>query len=394
MEELYDVAIVGAGPAGSIAAFHLADAGLKVALIEKHHFPRSKSCGDGVTSQGLAALDQIGLNSWHQQYPAFEALRFSAPSGELIHVPLNTEPQNLVGRTIPRRLLDAELAIRAEQQGAKLFQDTQIESVSRENSIIHLKSNRFQFRSRLLILAEGSHATLARQLGLVKDGPELMAARQYLSGDIGSDRHLEIHFQSSILPGYNWLFPVGNGRINIGTGTFTARTTNREISLRQELERFKSDPILKGRLDCTEPDGPIEGHPLRTQFGASITHTDNILLVGDSAGLVNPFTGVGIGPAMKSGELAAEAALSAFEMGSLAAARLSSYSKKLHQTFASDRRAANTLRNLLSKPRRLNRLFQKMQQDESLALLFGEIIFDKSSPRSAYRLDTLLKVLF
>ena len=90
MVEKFDVAIVGAGPAGSVAACHLADSGLKVALFEKHLFPRSKSCGDGVTVQGLEALEKIGLNQWQAQFPAFQALRFSAPGGSIVDIPLQT----------------------------------------------------------------------------------------------------------------------------------------------------------------------------------------------------------------------------------------------------------------------------------------------------------------
>ena len=394
MVEKFDVAIVGAGPAGSVVACHLADSGLKVALFEKHLFPRSKSCGDGVTVQGLEALIKVGLNQWQAQFPAFEALRFSSPGGTIVDIPLQTQPHNLTGRIIPRRLLDAEIARQAERRGAKLYQRTPIDSITRNASGMVLKSGRQTYHSRLIILAEGSHATLARSLGLVKDGSELMAARQYLTGDSSSDRHLEIHFQSSILPGYNWLFPDGSGRINVGTGTFMSRTTSREISLRAELERFKSDPILHGRLDQTEPDSPVMGHPLRTQFGESITHSDNILVVGDTAGLVNPFTGVGIGPAMKSAELAAGTALLAFNSGSFEAAQLAPYSRRLQNDFAADRKAALKLRDFLSKPNRLDYLFKKMQLDSQLALLFGEIIFDKRSPRSAYKMETLLKALF
>lgn len=393
MADWFDVIIIGAGPSGAVAAAQLAGYGLKTALIDKETFPRYKSCGDGITADALNVLDQLGLDAWVKQFPAFQGLRFSSPDQQIINIPLNTEPEQLMGRTIPRHLFDDQIAQHALQQGAKFIQGTKINHIEYMTDGILLKSDSHQFKGQILILAEGSSAPLAKSLGLVKDGPELMAARQYLSGDTNEDQFLEVHFQSSIIPGYNWMFPVGNGRINIGTGTFQQRIKNRELSLRKELERFKHDPILKGRLEKTEPDGPIEGHPLRTQFGWSTTHSNRILLVGDAAGLVNPFTGVGIGPGMISGVLAAETIQDIFANGNPAKQDLSAYTKALEKRFAANRKAANRLRKYLSSPNRLNKLFSILNQDPKLAALLGDIFFDKKSPTTAFRLNTLFKVL-
>lgn len=393
MVEIYDVLVVGSGPAGATTAINLAKNGIKVALIDKETFPRGKSCGDGITADGLDVLGRVGLGAWAEEFPAFQGLRFSSPDHKLVNIPLETTPTEIVGRTIPRRLFDDTLVKYAETNGAVLIQGEKIEQVIIDPDSVTAKSKTHQFKGKLLVLAEGSHAPLSKSLGLVHDGPELMAARQYLTGDTGSDPYLEVHFQSSIIPGYNWMFPVGEGRINIGTGTFQHRIKDRMISLREELERFKSDPILRGRLEKTEPDGPIEGHPLRTQYGTAITHSSRTLLVGDTAGLVNPFTGVGIGPGMLSGELAAKTIQSVFETGDFHKNNLSQYSKALNKQFAADRKAAFQLRKYLSNPRRLNKLFSVLEHDHKMALLLGHIFFDKRSPRSAFRLEYFLKMM-
>ncbi|MAT42479.1 MAG: hypothetical protein CL609_09070 [Anaerolineaceae bacterium] len=393
MADRFDVIIVGAGPSGSVAAANLAKYGLKTALIDKETFPRYKSCGDGITADGLAVLDKLGLGAWAEQFPAFEGLRFSSPDQTIVSIPLKTDRGQLMGRTIPRHLFDNQIAQFALQQGAKFMQGIKVNHIEYLEDGVLVKSENQQFEGQFLILAEGSNAPLAKSLGLVTDGPELMAARQYLTGDAVNDPFLEVHFQSSIIPGYNWMFPVGNGRINIGTGTFQKRIKNRELSLREELERFKSDPILRGRLDHTEPDSPIEGHPLRTQFGYSTTHSNRTLLVGDAAGLVNPFTGVGIGPGMMSGDLAAKTIQRVFDNGLINTMNLSDYTNALNQQFASARKAAQRLRKFLSSPSRLNNLFSLLKQDPTLAALLGDIFFDKKPATTAFRLETLFKVL-
>ena len=393
MTDQFDVIIVGAGPSGSVAAANLAKFGLKTALIDKETFPRYKSCGDGITADGLEILEKLGLGPWAKKFPAFQGLRFSSPNQTIVSIPLKNTPEQILGRTIPRHLFDDQIAQYAFQQGAKFIQGTKINQIEYLEDGVLIKSENRQFKSQFLILAEGSNAPLAKSLGLVKDGPELMAARQYLSGDAVADPFLEVHFQSSIIPGYNWMFPVGNGRINIGTGTYQKRIKNRELSLREELERFKTDPVLKGRLEKTEADGPIEGHPLRTQFGYSTTHSNRTLLVGDAAGLVNPFTGVGIGPGMISGSLAAKTIQEVFENGTIRSTDLSGYTTILNNQFASDRKAAKRLRKYLSNPNRLNNLFSLMKHDSEMATLLADIFFDKKSPSTAFRLKTLFKVL-
>ncbi len=391
---LFDVAVVGAGPGGSVAAQRLAAVGIKVALLEKDTFPRDKSCGDGVTSEGLEVLQRCGLGDWAAGFPVMPALRLSSPGGLILDIPFARDGEDVVGRLIPRRLMDALLAQKAVESGAELHQNCMVCDASIDGQQgVTLQTDKGELQARLLILAEGSAGTLARRLGLTRAGPELSAVRQYLTGDSGPADRLEIHFQAGILPGYNWIFPVGGGRVNIGSGTYTNRVRRGEINLQHELQRFMTDPITEGRLLRTEPDGPVRGHPLRTQLIDQRAHGERMLAVGDAAGLVGPFSGVGIAPALRSGEMAAEHTRLALEDDDLSEKGLSSYSRELRAHYEADARAARILRSLLNNPGRLDALFRRLQKDDELALLMGHILLHKRSPRLALRLSTLLRLL-
>jgi len=390
-----DVAIVGAGPAGSIAAQRLARAGARVALLERATFPRDKPCGDGVSASGLAVLERSGLGEWASQFIAPRILRLSAPDSQELDVRPEAKAGHCYGRTIPRRLLDARLAQAAVEAGAHLIEGTRVRDVTRSNGgPLRVVADGLELTAHMVILADGSSAPLTRQMGLVQKPPELVAIRQYLAGDAGPADRLEIHFERHITPGYTWIFPVGDGCVNVGTGTFTQRVRQDGIALRETLARFVSDAAAaQGRLAQTEPIGAARGHPLRTRLGDTRTHAERILVVGDAAGLVNPFTGEGIATAMESGELAAAQALRALEAGDFSARALAPYSRALKHRYRIDQQAGRILRLSLNHPQLLNRIFFRLRQDEELALLVGYIILGHKSPCLALRPGTLLRLL-
>ncbi len=389
-----DVAVVGAGPAGSIAAKRLAESGVRVALLERATFPRDKACGDGVSGWGLTLLAQHGLGEWAAQFSAPEVLRIVSPDGQTLDV---TPPADNVhyGRTIPRRLLDHRLVQAAVEAGAQLFEDAQVRHVEQTKGALPTMSiNGLKITAQLLILADGSHAPVTRRLGLVHGEPELIALRQYRAGDAGPVGRLEIHFQPDVYPGYTWLFPMGDGRVNFGTGTYIQRARQAEISLKQYLAQLATDSqAMEGRLAQSEALGPIVGHPLRTRLRNTQTHAERVLVAGDAAGLVSPLTGEGIAPAMESGSLAAEHALQALRTGDFSAWALSGYSRALKSRYGREQRAARILRAGLATRPLFRRAMDRMQQDQDLALLIGYIIIGYKSPRLALRPGVLLRLL-
>jgi len=390
-----EVAIVGAGPAGSTAAHRLASAGVQVTLLERATFPRDKACGDGVSAHALAALDRTGLGEWASRFAAPKVLRLTSPGGQVLDVQPESDGGQCYGRVIPRRLLDARLAQAAAEAGACLLEGTRVRRVeSSDGRPLHIVADGLTLDAQIVILADGSNASVTRRVGLVKRPPELVAIRKYLAGDAGPTERLEIHFEPWIVPGYTWLFPMDDGHLNVGTGTFTRRVHEDGIVLRDILDRFTSDPKATGkRLVQAEPVGPVQGHPLRTRLEDTRTHAERVLVAGDAAGLVSPLSGEGIARAMESGEMAAAHALRALAAGDFSAQTLALYSRALVARYSADQRAARVLRLALNAPRLFNRIFRKLQRDEELALLIGHIILGQKSPRLALRPKTLLRLL-
>jgi flavin-dependent dehydrogenase len=247
-------------------------------------------------------------------------------------------------------------------------------------------------RADLLILADGSPAPVTRALGLVRAPAELVACRQYYVGDSGPMERLEIHFRADIAPGYCWVFPEGQGRANVGSGTFVRRARRGGISLRRVLTDFvRQGP--DGRLAKAIPQGPLRGHLLRTRLQDTQTHAARVLVAGDAAGLVSPLTGEGISAALESGELAAAYALKALKAGDLSLTGLAGYSRTLSERYAMDQAAARWVRLALYAPGFVSRLFRRLASEPALALLVGLVIIGQESPRRLLRPSLMMRLL-
>ena len=356
-----DVLIVGAGPSGLMAAIRLANAGFNVAIFEKETFPHIKTCGDMVTLEGLNLLKSVGLKHWLTSFRRVDTLRLSSPKEQIIDIPAGDSTSEASMRIVPRENLDAKLAETAVQAGAILYQGERVLNAAIDSTKgVEINTRTGTYRGDILLLADGSHAPITRKLGLLKEPPDLMAARQYLAApQVNPEGPLELHFQKNVIPGYTWLFPEGNGVVNLGCGTFTHRVSSKKFDLFNVIETFKrSDPILADRLKNAEPLGPIKSHPIRTHLGGTQTHGDRFLVLGDAAGLVSPLTGEGIPSGMLSGVFAAQFVNKAFAVGDFSATQLAPYTKTLKDRLGRNHRAAQILRKAMLEPLFLNNFFK------------------------------------
>jgi menaquinone-9 beta-reductase len=329
-----DVIVVGAGPSGSTAAYYLAQAGLNVLLLEKSRFPREKVCGDGLTPRAVKSLVAMGIDvSEEAGWLRNKGLRVIG-GGLRLELPwpeLSSYPGYGLVRT--RASLDEQLARRAQSAGAKLLEGTtvtgplldddgevagvvvQADAGKPAKSTAHdeerTDASRGSFRARVVVAADGNSSRLSVALGLRKrdDRPLGVAVRTYYKSPRHDDDYLESWLDlwdgDRLLPGYGWIFGMGDGTSNVGLGLLNTSAAFGNTDYRSLLQRWlRSMPEEWGYVEENRTE-PVRGAALPMGFNRTPHYYRGLLLAGDAAGMVNPFNGEGIAYAMESGEILA-----------------------------------------------------------------------------------------
>ncbi|WP_426368510.1 geranylgeranyl reductase family protein [Streptomyces sp. E-08] len=322
-DEQAQVIVVGAGPAGSAAAAHLARAGVNVLLLEKSGFPREKVCGDGLTPRAVHQLVRLGIDIDAPGWMRNKGMRWvcGGHRAELDWPRLGAFPD--FGLTRSRHDFDDLLATHATATGARLRTNVKVTGplTDRAGQVIGVTATHgpgtapVRYLAPLVVAADGASARTALGLGLERDAKRPVAAaarRYYRSAARTSDPYLELWADLRCpstghdLPGYGWVFPMGDGRVNVGLGALPQQRRRRPVDLRAALEHWL--PRLPEEWDVHEgsADSPLRSAPLPMGLNRRPQYRRGLLLVGDSAGMVSPWSGEGIAQAMEAAEVAAE----------------------------------------------------------------------------------------
>jgi geranylgeranyl reductase family protein len=314
-----DVIVVGAGPAGSTVAFYLAQAGLEVLLLEKSRFPREKVCGDGLTPRAVKELVAMGVDIDGPGWIRNKGLRVVGGGlrFELDWPELDAFPG--FGLVRARADFDQILARHAEAGGVRLREGVNVTGPildERSGHIVGVTARRdgeeVSYRSRLVVAADGNSSRVSIAMGLHKreDRPMGVAVRTYYRSPRHDDDYLESWLElwegDRLLPGYGWIFPMGDGTSNVGLGLLNTSADFRNTDYRDLLRRWvKEMPAEWGYID-ENMVGSIRGAALPMGFNRQPHYTRGLVLVGDAGGSINPFNGEGIAYAMETGRIAAE----------------------------------------------------------------------------------------
>jgi menaquinone-9 beta-reductase len=363
-----DVVIVGAGPAGSTAAFYLATAGLNVLVLEKCRFPREKVCGDGLTPRAVRALTAMGIptgegDGWVRN----KGLRIIGGGGriELPWPDLSSYPGYGLVRT--RLDFDQMLAGHAEKAGARILQGVSVtgpvldDRTGRITGVTATDADSGQpreFRGRLVVAADGNSSRLSVAMGLHKreDRPLGVAVRSYYTSPRHRDPWLEAWLDlwdgQSLLPGYGWVFGMGDGTSNVGLGLLNTSVSFQNADYRGMLRRWLATMPPEWGLTEENRTQPIRGAALPMGFNRTPHYTRGLLLAGDAGGMVNPFNGEGIAYAMEAGEIVARVAAQALARPGAASAErvLQGYPRILRDSYGGYYTLGRVFVDLIGKP--------------------------------------------
>jgi menaquinone-9 beta-reductase len=319
VEASYDAVVIGAGPAGSSTAFHLATKGWRVALFEKSRMPREKACGDGLGTGSVAMLDSMDLGTQLRQYQRISGVDIRV-RGESTCAP-GFQPDHGPGHglVVPRRELDLLIATRAREAGSDWYEGCRVTGFDfRHGSVVGIQfvnGSHATARARFAVIADGGASNLSVHAGIPRRPQETVgyAIRGYFRNVPARSSLFSIHLPltqagtNRAVPGYGWIFPLKDGCANIGVGCYPSGE-DRTLNLRQLFTRFLEELIqLDPAMAGMELTGKWIGGALRSGMDPSCCFANNALVVGDAAGLVDPFTGEGIDTALVSGQYAAEA---------------------------------------------------------------------------------------
>ncbi len=372
-EHVHDVLVVGGGPAGSSCAYWLAEAGWDVAVVERKVFPREKTCGDGLTPRSVRQIADMGIEGSLTGAHRYNGLRAHA-FGRVLDLPWPEHPSfPSYGYVITRHDLDAIVNERAVKAGATVWQGTEavepiladggpadpsgaalpscVGAVVKEKATGATRS----VRARYVVVADGANSRFGRALGTARDRdlPMGMALRGYYTSPGHAETFIESHLDirdgnGGVVPGYGWIFPLGDGRVNVGVGLLSTDKRWKGVNTSTLMDHFVAYAPKEWELSPDTALGAPTGGKLPMGLAVGPRVGATTLVVGDAAGSINPFNGEGIAYGYETGRLAAASLGEALTGDGFEA--LVRYERRLEDAYGLYFRVARAFIRVISRP--------------------------------------------
>ena len=403
---MYDVIIVGAGPAGTCAALYGHRLGLKTLLLDKSNFPRDKTCGDALSGKSVKVLDDLdlinGINNLNGAI--IKRIIFGNPKHSecelLLDKSLNKEHIQH-GYVIPRTIFDNYMFQQAKkvseyEEGFKVN-----DLILDNNMVVGVKgttknSEKKEFIGNLVFGADGPNSVISKKTGLYNMNMEHTAVgiRCYYENVRDLTDQIELHYVKEMNPGYFWIFPAGENRANIGVGILKSIVKKEERKLSDIMLNVIDSENFRSRFKDAVPMEKPKGWNLPIGSIKRENHGDGFLLLGDAAGLVDPFTGEGIGNALVSGRIAAEVAAKAKENNNFTKEYLKYYDQELWGYLGNELSTSSKLLKLAHSKFLLNFVIDRAARNEKVRNLISGMLADEIPKSELSNPLFYLKILF
>jgi len=391
-----DVIVVGAGPAGSIAALTLAKCGAKTILLEALRFPRDKICGDGLIPDAIEVLRR------HALLPEVEGVahrltkaRFFAPRGHSMVLDASF-------LALRRESFDHLLCRAATKAGAELREEHHVDGPIRGDDDVvtgvvgHDRSGkRFELRAPLTILATGAASQPLARFGIrTRSQPSALALRAYYKTPALDPNELIISSERPVMPGYGWVFPMGNGEANVGVGIFLVDGVTGK-NLRTLFDRFVHgcahvEKALAGSTRLTD----VKGAPLRCHMDGASALSPGLLVTGEGIGTTYGLSGEGIGKAMETGQIAGDVALEALAANRFDRSMLDGYRQRLTESGMYERHAQyKTAQRWSAYPAVMDLIVWRARSSPALRHVFESVVREGATPDEIFSARGLFKAL-
>ncbi|MDX1611746.1 MAG: NAD(P)/FAD-dependent oxidoreductase [Candidatus Thermoplasmatota archaeon] len=411
----YDVIVVGAGPGGSTAAGLLAKRGYSVGLFDKETFPRDKPCGDAISGKSVRVLEELDIVEWVEERPHALAngVVFSSPKGDVIQIPFpmkkaaewrveqGASPYTNPGYVCRREVYDNIVFEAALKYGAEAHQGTAVKDVTWDNGTVNgiETEDGERYTAKCVIGAGGALCPVARAIGAYDRDPDhwVAAIRVYWKGVKDMTDDIELHFLDDVIPGYFWIFPLDDGMANVGVGMLESKIKEegKERDLKELLEKAYEHPLFKERFaEAEKVEGSQRGWILPLGSKQRPIHGNGWLLVGDSASLIDPFTGEGIGNAMMSASLAAERLDTCLDNGGATRSNLAPYEAAVRDEMWDELKTSHKLQKLGQHKWLLNFVISRAANRPQVAEIISDMLADRDKKDELTNWWFYLKLLF